>query len=167
MTRLLSAGRTRVRPDGVLLLAVSRPGSSRRHIREHSRHRARKRYQRSRPVPQAVSTRSWTIVAGDGGIPLSRPACGGRRVAIGREGGPGQVGPSLSGVPTLELLSAEALRSTVVTFRDHLKVHQAGINRLNVYPVPDGDTGTNMARTLDAVVAELVQADAGIAPTCV
>ena len=31
----------------------------------------------------------------------------------------------------------------------------AGINRLNVYPVPDGDTGTNMARTLDAVVAEM------------
>ena len=29
------------------------------------------------------------------------------------------------------------------------------INRLNVYPVPDGDTGTNMALTLEAVVAEL------------
>ncbi|MEZ0241651.1 MAG: kinase, partial [Chloroflexota bacterium] len=27
------------------------------------------------------------------------------------------------------------------------------INALNVFPVPDGDTGTNMARTLDAVVA--------------
>jgi len=83
-----------------------------------------------------------------------------------REDDPGWGGPSLSGVPTLELLSAEALRSTVVTYRDHLKVHQAGINRLNVYPVPDGDTGTNMARTLDAVVAELDQAAAGLAPTC-
>jgi DAK2 domain fusion protein YloV len=69
-------------------------------------------------------------------------------------------------VPTLELLSAEALRSTVVTYRNHLKVHQAGINRLNVYPVPDGDTGTNMARTLDAVVAELDHAAAELAPTC-
>ena len=88
------------------------------------------------------------------------------RPALGQEDAPGQGGPSLSGVPTLELLSAEALRSTVVTFRDHLKSHQAGINRLNVYPVPDGDTGTNMARTLDAVVAELDQADAGLAPTC-
>ena len=29
------------------------------------------------------------------------------------------------------------------------------INRLNVYPVPDGDTGTNMALTLESVVAEL------------
>ena len=58
-------------------------------------------------------------------------------------------------VPTLERLDADALRDTVTTFRDTMRAHAAGINRLNVYPVPDGDTGTNMARTLDAVVAEL------------
>jgi DAK2 domain fusion protein YloV len=69
-------------------------------------------------------------------------------------------------VPTLELFSPEALRSTVITFRDTMKVHAAGINRLNVYPVPDGDTGTNMARTLDAVVAELDLADHELGPTC-
>jgi DAK2 domain fusion protein YloV len=69
-------------------------------------------------------------------------------------------------VPTLELLSADALRDTVVTFRDHMRAHAPGINRLNVYPVPDGDTGTNMARTLDAVVAELEQADPALAATC-
>ncbi|MFN8022872.1 MAG: DAK2 domain-containing protein [Acidimicrobiales bacterium] len=75
-------------------------------------------------------------------------------------------------MPALESLSAAALRSTVVTFRDTMKAHQAGINRLNVYPVPDGDTGTNMARTLDAVVAELElldqlpEADPGIGATC-
>ncbi len=69
-------------------------------------------------------------------------------------------------MPTLERLSADALRTTVVTFRDAMKAHQAGINRLNVYPVPDGDTGTNMARTLDAVVAELDQAEAGMGATC-
>jgi DAK2 domain fusion protein YloV len=47
-----------------------------------------------------------------------------------------------------------------------MKKHQEGINRLNVYPVPDGDTGTNMSRTLDAVVAELDKADAEMGPTC-
>ncbi len=47
-----------------------------------------------------------------------------------------------------------------------MKAHAAGINRLNVYPVPDGDTGTNMARTLDAVVAELDGAEHGLEPTC-
>ena len=67
-------------------------------------------------------------------------------------------------MPTLERFSPEALRSTVVTFRDTMKAHAPGINRLNVYPVPDGDTGTNMARTLDAVVAELDGAGAGHGP---
>lgn len=66
----------------------------------------------------------------------------------------------------LERLGAEDLRRTVVTFRDAMKAHAPGINRLNVYPVPDGDTGTNMARTLDAVVAELDTADHAMAPTC-
>ena len=42
----------------------------------------------------------------------------------------------------------------------------ARINRLNVYPVPDGDTGTNMARTLDAVVAEMDKAPAELGATC-
>ncbi len=69
-------------------------------------------------------------------------------------------------MPTLELFSPEALRSTVITFRDTMKAHAEGINRLNVYPVPDGDTGTNMARTLDAVVAELDLADPELEPTC-
>ncbi len=58
-------------------------------------------------------------------------------------------------VPTLERLNTAALRDTVRTFRDTVREHARGFNRLNVYPVPDGDTGTNMARTLDAVVAEM------------
>ncbi|MBK5334032.1 MAG: DAK2 domain-containing protein [Ilumatobacteraceae bacterium] len=69
-------------------------------------------------------------------------------------------------MPTLERFSPEALRSTVITFRDTMKAHAEGINRLNVYPVPDGDTGTNMARTLDAVVAELELAQPELDPTC-
>ena len=73
---------------------------------------------------------------------------------------------SLAAVPTLEHFSPDALRHTVITFRDAMKAHAPGINRLNVYPVPDGDTGTNMARTLDAVVAELEGADHGLEPTC-
>ena len=52
-------------------------------------------------------------------------------------------------------MNTAALRDTVRTFRDTVREHASGLNRLNVYPVPDGDTGTNMARTLDAVVAEM------------
>jgi len=69
-------------------------------------------------------------------------------------------------VPVLEQLGPDALRHTLVTFRDTMKRHQADINKLNVYPVPDGDTGTNMARTLDAVVAELDKNPGDLEPTC-
>ena len=69
-------------------------------------------------------------------------------------------------MPVLEQLGPDALRHTLVTFRDTMKRHQADINKLNVYPVPDGDTGTNMARTLDAVVAELEKRPGGLEPTC-
>ena len=43
----------------------------------------------------------------------------------------------------------------MLAFRDALRLHQERLNRLNVYPVPDGDTGTNMALTLESVVKEL------------
>ena len=66
----------------------------------------------------------------------------------------------------LEEFGADALRHTVIAFRDTMKRHSGGINRLNVYPVPDGDTGTNMSRTLDAVVAELDGASAELGTTC-
>jgi len=70
-------------------------------------------------------------------------------------------------VPTLDRLNTDALRATVRTFRDTVQEHAGELNRLNVYPVPDGDTGTNMARTLDAVVAEMDGADADdLAATC-
>jgi uncharacterized protein len=70
-------------------------------------------------------------------------------------------------VPTLERLNTEALRDTVRTFRDTVRAHAGGLNRLNVYPVPDGDTGTNMARTLDAVVSEMDATDPDdLAATC-
>ncbi len=52
-------------------------------------------------------------------------------------------------------LDAGHLRRGMAVFRDTLRAHQESINRLNVYPVPDGDTGTNMALTLESVVSEL------------
>ena len=69
-------------------------------------------------------------------------------------------------MPTLERLGVTAIRQIVTAFRDVVTSHQAGINQMNVYPVPDGDTGTNMARTLDAVVAELEGAAPELEATC-
>jgi DAK2 domain fusion protein YloV len=56
---------------------------------------------------------------------------------------------------TLERLAASDVVAAVVAFRDALRSHQEHINRLNVYPVPDGDTGTNMALTVESVVQEM------------
>ena len=58
---------------------------------------------------------------------------------------------------TLSRLGPADLAAAMVAYRHALRVHQEAINALNVYPVPDGDTGTNMALTLESVVAELSQ----------
>ncbi len=57
--------------------------------------------------------------------------------------------------PPRPALGAGALTDVVRAFRDGLRANQAAINALNVYPVPDGDTGTNMALTVESVVAQL------------
>jgi DAK2 domain fusion protein YloV len=58
-------------------------------------------------------------------------------------------------VDTLTAISPADLRSALLAFRDALRRHQEDLNRLNVYPVPDGDTGTNMALTLESVARGL------------
>ncbi|HET9070714.1 MAG TPA: DAK2 domain-containing protein [Acidimicrobiales bacterium] len=56
---------------------------------------------------------------------------------------------------TLERLDAPGIAAVMTAYRDALREHQERINRLNVFPVPDGDTGTNMALTLQSVVEGL------------
>ncbi len=63
-----------------------------------------------------------------------------------------------------QTLDAAALIDTMAAFRDALQAHKETLNRLNVYPVPDGDTGTNMSLTLESVVDEIVKANGGVAP---
>ncbi len=67
----------------------------------------------------------------------------------------------------LDTLGATELCQVITTFRDGLRSHQELINRLNVYPVPDGDTGTNMALTLESVTDEIGTLDSpDLAATC-
>src|SRR6266550_191630 len=85
--------------------------------------------------------------------PSPKAPCG---LEAGEEAG---LGPRRGDDMTLPRLAAGDLRQAVIGYRDLLRVHQDAINRLNVYPVPDGDTGTNMALTLESVVAEVGDAD--------
>lgn len=66
----------------------------------------------------------------------------------------------------LEHLGAEDLRSMVTAYADVLREHAPRLDRLNVYPVRDADTGTNMARTVEAVALEVARAAADMAATC-
>jgi DAK2 domain fusion protein YloV len=52
-------------------------------------------------------------------------------------------------------LSPSDLRAVVATYGELLRSHKEVINRLNVYPVPDGDTGTNMTLTIESVSSAL------------
>ncbi len=58
-------------------------------------------------------------------------------------------------------LSASDLRAAVATYGELLRSYREVINRLNVYPVPDGDTGTNMALTIESVSDALGTLDDG------
>ena len=65
-------------------------------------------------------------------------------------------------------LSAGELRTAIATYAELLRSHKEVINRLNVYPVPDGDTGTNMTLTIESVTKELdpLGVDAPMADVC-
>ena len=41
-----------------------------------------------------------------------------------------------------------------------LSANHDEVNRLNVFPVPDGDTGTNMLLTLQSAVEDIKESDA-------
>ncbi|HDH27205.1 MAG TPA: DAK2 domain-containing protein [Actinobacteria bacterium] len=55
-------------------------------------------------------------------------------------------------------LTADHLKRVLSRYHEHLGVYRDALNRLNVYPVPDGDTGTNMQLTVGTVVDEMSSA---------
>lgn len=59
-------------------------------------------------------------------------------------------------------------RDLIASAAEALKSKTEEVNRLNVFPVPDGDTGTNMSLTMDSVMAEVSKLDhaASIADVC-
>jgi fatty acid kinase len=65
----------------------------------------------------------------------------------------------------LDSLDAAAARRWCAAGLDALRRHQVEIDRLNIYPVPDGDTGTNLVLTVgsawQALVAEPDEVEVG------
>ena len=54
-----------------------------------------------------------------------------------------------------EIIDAAALREMLLCANAALEENKQKINELNVFPVPDGDTGTNMSLTMNSAAIEL------------
>ncbi len=54
-----------------------------------------------------------------------------------------------------ETIDSAAFTDMLLCAAAALEVNKQGLNELNVFPVPDGDTGTNMSMTMGAGAAEL------------
>jgi hypothetical protein len=54
-----------------------------------------------------------------------------------------------------QVVNGQILRRMTEAGAIWLRTHQQIVNALNVFPVPDGDTGTNMVLTMDAALQEL------------
>jgi DAK2 domain fusion protein YloV len=65
----------------------------------------------------------------------------------------------------LQVLDAAALRQWCTAGLEALTAAREEIDDLNVYPVPDGDTGTNLQLTMAAVAEALAEAPADLAGT--
>ncbi len=66
------------------------------------------------------------------------------------------------GAETASALSGPDLRALFATAAAWLERNALAINAINVFPVPDGDTGTNMSLTLQAAVTEAQTAGPGV-----
>ena len=56
---------------------------------------------------------------------------------------------------SIEFIDAVKLKEMILSATQFLDKHKQAINALNVFPVPDGDTGTNMHLTLMAAAKEV------------
>lgn len=60
-----------------------------------------------------------------------------------------------------EMICGAELKAMFISAAANIDKHKQVINDLNVFPVPDGDTGTNMALTLGTAAGELAKTDDG------
>lgn len=53
------------------------------------------------------------------------------------------------------MINGSTLRDAILSGAHNIGNHKTAINDLNIFPVPDGDTGTNMSMTIGAAASEL------------
>ena len=56
----------------------------------------------------------------------------------------------------IKMVNGDLLRQMIIAGSNHLFNHYPKIDALNVFPVPDGDTGTNMNLTMTSGAKEVM-----------
>ena len=59
----------------------------------------------------------------------------------------------------MNFLKGKTLRDAIISGANHIANNRQQVDALNVFPVPDGDTGTNMSMTISAAKRELERLD--------
>ena len=54
-----------------------------------------------------------------------------------------------------QTIGGAEFRRMMISAAASIEIHKQHLNELNVFPVPDGDTGTNMSMTINAAAADL------------
>lgn len=58
-----------------------------------------------------------------------------------------------------QTIQGDDFRRLIISAAASIEIHKQQLNELNVFPVPDGDTGTNMSMTAGAAAADLRKAE--------
>ena len=58
-----------------------------------------------------------------------------------------------------EIINGADLRRMIISAAAAIEINKQALNELNVFPVPDGDTGTNMSMTINSAAADLRKAE--------
>ena len=58
-----------------------------------------------------------------------------------------------------QIINGADFRKMVISAAASIEIHKQQLNDLNVFPVPDGDTGTNMSMAINAAAADLRKAE--------
>lgn len=57
------------------------------------------------------------------------------------------------------MINGTDLKNAIISGANNVLKHRTSIDELNIFPVPDGDTGTNMSMTISSAVKELEKTD--------
>lgn len=61
------------------------------------------------------------------------------------------------------MIQGNDLRNALISGANNIARHKTQVDELNIFPVPDGDTGTNMSMTIGAAAKELAKSEGGTA----